>query len=93
MNKVYYVYIIGNEKPVLYIGVTNSIDRRLYEHKEGLVEGFSSQYKTCKLLYVEEFTDICEALVREKQLKHWKREWKLELILKTNPKLVDLSTL
>ena len=90
MSKNYYVYIIGNDRPTLYIGVTNNLIRRVYEHKHGLVEGFTKKYGLKKLLYFEVFNRIDDAIAREKQLKHWNREWKLELIRKTNPSLKDL---
>lgn len=90
MANTYYVYIIGNTRPTLYIGVTNDLVRRIYEHKQGLVDGFSKQYKLNKLLYFEIFSDISNAILREKRLKHWNREWKLDLIKKKNPTLRDL---
>lgn len=90
MSKSYYVYIIANNRPTLYIGVTNDLIRRAYEHKQGKIEGFTSRYKLTKLIYYEQFNDIEEALYREKQLKHWNREWKLELIRKENPTFRDI---
>ncbi|MBI4990966.1 GIY-YIG nuclease family protein [Candidatus Gottesmanbacteria bacterium] len=86
----YYVYILGNNRPTLYIGVTNNLIRRVYEHKQGLVKGFTKKYGLKKLLYFEVFTNIEDALIREKRLKHWEREWKLNLIKKANPSLRDL---
>lgn len=88
--KDYYVYILGNDRPTLYIGVTNNLTRRIYEHKEGLDDGFTKKYKLKKLLYFEIFNNIDLAIQREKQLKHWNRDWKLELIKKSNPTLKDL---
>lgn len=88
--KNYYVYIMGNIRPTLYIGVTNDLTRRVYEHKHGLMEGFTKKYGLKKLLYFEVFDQIDDAISREKQLKHWRREWKLNLIKKTNPTLKDL---
>ena len=88
--KTYYVYILGNERPTLYIGVTDDLIRRINEHKEGLVEGFTKEYKLKKLLYFEVFNSVETAINREKQVKHWNREWKLELIRTKNPKFVDL---
>jgi len=88
--KNYYVYIIGNSRPTLYIGVTNNLVRRVYEHKEGLVDGFTKKYSLKKLLYFEVLQNIEEALKREKRLKHWNREWKLSLIRKFNPQFKDL---
>lgn len=86
----YYVYILGNIRPTLYIGVTNDLIRRISEHKRGSVDGFTKKYGLKKLLYFEQYFYIEDAIKREKQLKHWNREWKLELIKKTNPKLRDL---
>lgn len=90
MNKSYYVYILGNDRPTLYIGVTNDLVRRVYEHKQGLVDGFTNKYSLKKLLYFEIFNNVADAISREKQLKHWNRDWKLILIRKTNPDLKDL---
>jgi putative endonuclease len=86
----YYVYIVANDRPTLYIGVTNNLHRRAAEHKYKLIEGFTGRYNLIKLLYFEEFIDIKEAINREKQLKHWKRLWKLELIRKVNPHFEDM---
>jgi putative endonuclease len=90
MRKKYYVYILGNVRPTIYIGVTNNLSRRIYEHKKGLIEGFSTKYCLTKLLYFEEYISSVEAITREKQLKAWKRNWKLELIRKNNPSFKDL---
>ncbi len=90
MDKQYYVYIMGNDRPTLYIGVTNNLIRRVYEHKQGLVDGFTKRYNLNKLLHFEEFQWVEDAIAREKQLKHWNRVWKLELIQKSNPILKDL---
>ena len=88
----YFVYILTNKNnTTLYIGVTNNIIKRLFEHRTGLIEGFTKKYKLKKLVYLEEHHDIKEAIVREKQLKNWHREWKLNLIKKVNPKFNDLS--
>ena len=86
----YYVYIMGNRRPTLYVGVTNGLVRRVYEHKQGFVEGFTKKYGLHNLLYFEEFSSIEDAILREKRLKHWNREWKLDLIRKRNPTLKDL---
>lgn len=89
---MYYVYIITNFlNTVFYIGVTNDLERRMYEHKHELIEGFSKKYKLNKLIHFEEFSSIKDAIAREKQLKNWHREWKLSLIKKINPELKDLS--
>lgn len=90
MVKTYFVYIIGNSRPTLYIGVTNNLVRRVYEHKNNLTDGFTKKYKLHKLLYFENFNNIKDAIAREKQLKHWNREWKLELIKILNPTFKDL---
>ena len=81
---------MGNDRPTLYIGVTNNLIRRVYEHKHGLVEGFTKKYGLEKLLYFEVFDQIADAILREKQLKHWNREWKLNLIKVKNPTMKDL---
>ena len=81
----YYLYILTNfTNSVLYIGITNNLQRRIYEHKNNLIEGFSKKYKTHKLIYFEEYDNIIEAISREKQLKNWHRDWKLNLIKQTN---------
>lgn len=92
MNKNYYVYITTNiSNAVLYIGVTNNLPRRIYEHKNGLVEGFSKKYKANKLVYYETTNDINSAIAREKQLKNWHREWKINLIEAKNPGFAELN--
>ena len=88
----YYVYILSNQtNSTLYIGVTNDLKRRLYEHKNKLIDGFSSKYNTNKLVYFEETSDVKTAIQREKNLKKWNRQWKNELIEKINPDYKDLS--
>lgn len=86
----YWVYIIGDDRPTLYVGVTSNLVKRVFEHKNGLAEGFTKKYNLKKLLYFEEFSQVEEAILREKRLKHWKRDWKLELIRKMNPECKDL---
>jgi putative endonuclease len=92
MNKYYYVYILTN-KPygVFYIGVTSDLIKRDYEHKHGFAEGFSKRYNTKILVYYEVFEDVEIAIKREKRLKRWSREWKIEAINKFNPDWKDLS--
>lgn len=90
----YYVYILTNKNNnVLYIGVTNDLSRRVYEHKEKVIKGFTSKYNVNKLVYFDTTSDVYEALVYEKKLKRWRREWKNELIEATNPNWEDLSKL
>ncbi|HXS14834.1 MAG TPA: GIY-YIG nuclease family protein [Candidatus Saccharimonadales bacterium] len=90
--KSYYVYILTNNlNTTFYIGVTNNLERRIYEHKHELLEGFSKKYKLKKLIYFEECTNINDAISREKQLKNWHREWKLNLIKRINPDFRDLA--
>ena len=86
-----YVYILTNRKDgTLYIGVTSDLVKRVYEHKEGFVAGFTKRYNLKKLVYYEVFDDIYNALQREKNLKHWVRAWKIALIEKQNPEWKDL---
>ena len=89
---MYFVYILANwNDSVLYIGVTGNLTRRLYEHKNHLVDGFSSKYNTNKLVYFEETSDVYSAISREKQLKKWSRRKKNDLICSKNPNWIDLS--
>ena len=91
MNKTGYVYILSNKKEgTLYIGVTSDLVKRVYEHKNKVVPGFSKLYNLDKLVYYEIFNDIEEAIKREKQLKNWHREWKINLIKETNIEWNDL---
>ena len=91
MEKVYYVYILASDvNGTLYIGVTNNLTRRIYEHKNNLVKGFTQKYNVHKLVWYEYTNNIDSAMQREKQLKNWNRKWKLELIEKTNPYWKDL---
>jgi putative endonuclease len=92
MNRQYYVYIMTNKtNRVLYTGVTNDLKRRVYEHKEKLVEGFTKRYNVDKLVYYEVCEDIENAILREKQIKGWLRGKKIDLIESTNPEWRDLS--
>ena len=89
---MYCVYILSNwDDTVLYIGVTGNLPRRLYEHKNGLVDGFTKKYNIHKLVYYEHTNDVYSAISREKQLKKWRREKKNHLIESTNPQWRDLS--
>lgn len=88
----YYVYIITNKpKGVLYTGITNNLERRMWEHKTKQVKGFSQTYCLDKLIWYEHTNDVNEAISREKQIKNWKRQWKIELIEEQNPNWRDLS--
>jgi putative endonuclease len=93
MSKEYYVYMISNyNRSVLYIGVTNNLVRRIDEHRVGLADGFTKRYKCKYLLYFETTNNIEAAILREKQLKNWRRDKKDRLILTSNPGKKDLST-
>ena len=82
----YYVYILTNKyNNVMYIGVTNNLQRRVYEHKNGIYEGFTKKYNVHKLVYCEQCHDVKDAIRREKQLKHWSREKKNALVRSVNP--------
>ncbi len=86
-----YVYIIASKKNgTLYIGVTSDLKRRIYEHKNKLAEGFSKRYDISLLVYFEIYDDIRLAILREKRLKAWKRDWKIRLIEEQNPEWNDL---
>jgi putative endonuclease len=86
-----YTYILGSNSGTLYIGVTSEFNTRIRQHKNGTFEGFSKKYGCTKLLYYEWFQDIRNAIAREKQLKGWRREKKLDLIRTTNPEFKDLA--
>ena len=86
-----WVYILASRPlETIYTGVTTDLPRRIYEHREGLVEGFSNRYGTNTLVWYEQHEDIGTAIVREKQIKRWRRQWKYELIEKMNPDWQDL---
>jgi putative endonuclease len=89
-KKIGYVYILGNVSKTLYIGVTSNLQKRIFLHKNKILKGFTSKYNINKLLYYEEYDTIETAISREKQLKNWHREWKLNLVKSKNPNLVDL---
>jgi putative endonuclease len=87
----YFVYILTNKyNKVLYVGVTNNIIRRVYEHKNKLISGFTSKYNVNKLVYYESFQSVFDAIKREKEIKGWKREKKVALINSFNPEWKDL---
>ncbi len=87
----YQVYIMASNSGTLYIGVTNNLTRRISEHKQNLVEGFTKKYKCHKLVYYENYSDIKQAIAREKELKGWLRKKKEQLIKSVNPGWKDLS--
>jgi len=90
-EKHYYVYIMASKTGTLYIGVTSDLIKRVYEHKNNLVEGFTKKYACHKLIYYEISSDAYVAISREKQLKNWRREKKENLIKTLNPSWKDLS--
>ena len=91
-EKHYFVYLLTNwNNKVMYVGVTNDLDRRMYEHKNKLIEGFSEKYNINKLVYFEETIDVTAALAREKEIKKWRRQKKNNLVLSVNPEWKDLS--
>jgi len=89
--KTYYVYIMNSPSGTLYVGMTNDLKRRVYQHKHKLIEGFTKKYNVTRLAYYEETTDVHAAIAREKQIKGWVRRKKLALIETRNPKWQDLS--
>lgn len=90
--KTYYVYVLASQRNgTLYIGVTNNLARRHYEHESKAVENFTSKYGIHRLVYYKETNDVEAAIRHEKQLKRWNRQWKLDLIEKYNPEWRDLS--
>ena len=89
--KQYWVYILCSKRNgTLYVGVTNNLPRRIHEHKEHLIPGFTKKYDVTKLVHIEEFSTIDEAIHREKCIKKWNRQWKLRLIEENNPQWNDL---
>jgi putative endonuclease len=91
LSKQYYIYTLTSESnSVLYVGFTNDLKRRVYEHKNHLVEGFTSRYRINKLVYFETCSDVNSAITREKQIKKWLRRKKVELIQGDNPEWQDL---
>jgi putative endonuclease len=87
----YYVYIIASETRTIYIWVTNNLTRRVFEHKNKLIKWFTEKYNCNKLVYFEKFNSIENAIITEKRLKNYKREWKNNLIEKNNPFWEDIS--
>ena len=92
MDKTYAVYILTNyNETTFYIGVTGNLRKRIFEHKNKVVEGFTKKYNVNKLVYYEITNDVESAINREKQLKRWHRQWKINLIKEMNPEFKDLS--
>ena len=90
-TKTYYVYILASERNgTLYIGVTSDLKKRIYEHRMDLVDGFTKKYRVHLLVYYESTFNVLSAIKKEKQLKKWKREWKMNLIERNNPQWNDL---
>jgi len=89
--KQYFVYILASKRNgTLYIGLTNNLIKRVYEHKNDLVDGFTKKYGVHNLVYYEVYSNIDDAILREKRIKKWKRQWKIKLIEKENPLWTDL---
>ena len=89
--KQYFVYILASKKNgTLYTGITSNLQKRIYEHKNNLADGFTKRYNVHILVYYEEFDDVREAILKEKQIKKWKREYKINLINKNNTEWKDL---
>jgi len=87
----YWVYVLTNmPRGTLYVGITNDLVRRAHEHREGSVSGFSKRYRLKMLVYFERYNTPREAIQREKNIKHWSRQWKLQLVEGANPKWRDL---
>jgi len=91
--RTYYVYIMASRSRVLYTGVTNDLARRVHEHKRALIPGFTSLYRTTRLVYFEEFEDVRDAIAREKKVKGWVRARKVRLIEEHNPTWEDRADL
>ncbi|MDD3774175.1 MAG: GIY-YIG nuclease family protein [Patescibacteria group bacterium] len=91
MSKTYWVYILTNKSNTLYVGITNNLQRRIYEHQNKLVKGFTEKYKINKLVYCQEFASPEEAIAAEKKIKGWSRKKKMGLIKSINPEFKDLS--
>ena len=92
MEKQYFVYLLANKpRGTLYTGVTSNLIQRVYQHKEGVVEGFTKKYEIHRLVYYEIHADINEAILREKRIKRWRRQWKINLIEQINPQWANLA--
>lgn len=91
MSRTYWVYILASRTRMLYAGVTNDLQRRMIEHRRGLVPGFTARYRIHRLVHCEQFADIRDAIAREKEIKGWRREKKIWLIERGNPTWEDLA--
>jgi putative endonuclease len=87
----FWVYILSSRSGTLYVGLTGFFDRRIYEHKYDTIEGFTQKYQVHRLVYYESYQDVQVAIAREKQVKRWRREKKIALIKKLNPRWQDLA--
>ena len=91
MSREYFVYLLASQRNgTLYVGVTNDLSRRIWEHREGSPSGFTRKYRVTMLVYYESFQDVDYAIRREKTLKRWRRAWKIQLIEAENPQWLDL---
>ena len=89
--RTYYIYILTNQSnKTFYIGITNNLERRFFEHKLKLNNSFTKKYQINKLIYYESFNSVKDAIAREKQLKNWHRQWKINLVKSKNPNFKDL---
>ena len=91
MSPTYWIYVLASRSRNLYVGVTNNLQRRLIEHRQGLVPGFTSRYKIFRLVHYEQFAHVRDAIAREKEIKGWRREKKLWLIGRDNPTWQDFA--
>ena len=91
MSKIYYIYILRNYSGNFYIGVTSNLSKRIWEHKNKFVKGFTEKYNIDKLIYYEMYYDPNTAITREKQLKNWNRKKKIDLIKRLNPKFEEIA--
>ena len=92
MERLYFVYILASKRNgTLYVGITNDLERRIAEHKSGLIEGFTKKYDVRMLVYSASFHNPSDAIATEKRIKRWRRAWKLKLIEERNPQWRDLS--
>ena len=91
MKKIYYVYILANKRNgTLYTGITSDLALRIYQHKKGIIKGFTKKYNVKILVHVETYTNVQDAILREKRIKKWKRQWKINIIEEHNPNWHDL---